>query len=58
MQNRDKTSQELDEFISNLLAYKAAVDSGDREELMRLLAEGNERKLAIDTRSKGDESNG
>ena len=41
-------------FITNLLAYKTAVDSGDRQALMDLFAEGNERKLAIDTRSKND----
>lgn len=52
MENRDMLKAELDEFITNLTAYKDAVDRGDRAELERLLSEGNERKLAIDTRSK------
>lgn len=52
MGNRDMFKAELDEFITNLTKYKDAVDKGDADELMRLFAEGNERKLDIDVRSK------
>ncbi len=52
MDNRDKLSFELKTLISNLKKYSDALDSGDEEELKRLLAEGNERKLTIDARKK------
>lgn len=49
-ENGDKLKKELDEFISNLQKYSAALGSCDRNELKKLLAEGNERKLLIDSK--------
>ena len=51
MANKDKLKKELDEFICNLQKYSLALDSGSREDLHSLLKEGNDRKLAIDSRS-------
>ncbi|MBP5372973.1 MAG: prephenate dehydrogenase [Clostridia bacterium] len=50
IENGDKLKSELDEFISNLQKYSAALGASDREELKKLLAEGNERKLSIDSK--------
>ncbi len=52
MGNKDNLSKELDEFISNISKYSVALKSGNQEELERLLSEGNERKLLIDTSNK------
>ncbi|MDD6358313.1 MAG: prephenate dehydrogenase/arogenate dehydrogenase family protein, partial [Bacteroidales bacterium] len=46
--NRDKILSELEEFIANVTKYRDAIKNNDDEELKRLLAEGNERKLKID----------
>ena len=50
--NSDNLSKELDELIANLTLYSKALKSKDNAELKRLLAEGNDRKLMIDTRNK------
>ena len=50
-ENGDKLKAELDEFIDNLKKYSDSLGSGDKDALRALLAEGNERKLAIDVRS-------
>ena len=50
-ENGDKLKNELDELIANLQKYSAALEKGDKEGLKTLLAEGNDRKIAIDVRS-------
>ena len=50
--NKDNLSKELDELIGNLTKYSVALKEGNKAELKRLLAEGNERKLLIDSRKK------
>ena len=50
--NKDNLSKELDELIVNLTKYSVALKQGNKAELKRLLAEGNERKLLIDSRKK------
>ena len=50
--NKDNLSCELDELICNLQKYSDALKQGDKAELKALLAEGNERKLFIDSRKK------
>ncbi|MBR2321988.1 MAG: prephenate dehydrogenase/arogenate dehydrogenase family protein [Clostridia bacterium] len=52
IENGDNLSKELDEFIENLQKYSVALKNGDRVELEKLLSEGNERKLLIDTKNK------
>ena len=55
MDNRDKLLAELDELLANLGRYREALVNDDADLLYRLLDEGNRRKLAIDTRTKGDQ---
>ena len=52
IENGDNLSKELDEFIENLQKYSVALKNGDKVELEKLLSEGNERKLLIDTKNK------
>lgn len=52
IKNGDNLSRELNELITNLQKYSVALENGDREELRKLLAEGNERKLLIDSKKK------
>lgn len=52
IENADMLSKELDEFIENLQKYSKALKDNDREALELLLKEGNDRKIAIDSRSK------
>ena len=52
IENGDNLSKELDEFIDNLQKYSVALKNSDRVELEKLLSEGNERKLLIDTKNK------
>ena len=52
IENGDNLSKELDEFIDNLQKYSVALKNGDKVELEKLLSEGNERKLLIDTKNK------
>lgn len=44
MMNREALSFEVETLIENLKAYDAALQAGDREELFRLLKEGNDLK--------------
>ncbi len=55
--NKDKLKKELDEFICNLQKYSSALENGSRAELEVLLKEGNDRKLAIDSRSNKENGN-
>lgn len=48
LDNRDNLLRELDILAENLDAYRRALGNGDREELVRLLQEGKERKKAVD----------
>ena len=50
--NKDNLLSELDELIANLSKYSDALKQGDKAELKKLLAEGNDRKLLIDSRKK------
>ena len=50
--NKDVLKGELIELIGNLNKYLQALELGDKDMLEKLLSEGNERKLAIDSRSK------
>ena len=50
-ENGDKLKNELDELIANLQKYSAALGEKDKEGLKTLLAEGNDRKIAIDVKS-------
>mgnify|MGYP002870156485 CR=1 FL=1 len=44
MDNKDYLIEELDTIIDNLTEYKKAMESGDRERLTQLLADGRDRK--------------
>ena len=44
MMNREALSFEIETLIENLKSYDAALRAGDREELFRLLKEGNDLK--------------
>ena len=46
--NADHLSQEIDHIIEELKKYSAALKEGDREEMIRLLRDGKERKEQID----------
>lgn len=48
--NKDNLSKELDELITNLTKYSEALKQSDKAEINRLLSEGNDRKLLIDSR--------
>ncbi|MGF6376683.1 prephenate dehydrogenase [Clostridiales Family XIII bacterium PM5-7] len=50
MENKDNLNQELDALIEELLKYQKALDEDDMEELVRLLAEGREKKSEVDKR--------
>lgn len=50
LDNREFLMEELDFLIGNLQQYKDAMEAGDRETLVRLLAEGKARKEAVDGR--------
>lgn len=52
IENGDNLSKELDEFIENVQKYSVALKNGDKVELEKLLSEGNERKLLIDSKNK------
>lgn len=44
-ENADNLSDVVGELVENLQKYKNALDTGDREGMHRMLAEGNERKI-------------
>ncbi len=48
--NCDKLGEELDVLIKNLNEYKNALDNKDEQKLNELLSEGNQLKLAIDSK--------
>lgn len=50
--NSDNLTKELTELINNLALYKEALDSKDENKLKKLLSDGNERKVLIDSRTK------
>ena len=50
LENSDYLLQELDIFLGSMQRYKAALEAGDREELIRLLEEGKRRKEEVDGR--------
>ena len=50
LENSDNLSKELGGLIEELIKYKVAIDSGDRETLVRLLAEGRRMKEEADGR--------
>ena len=47
-ENKDNLSEALGELISNLEKYKAALNSGNRDERHNLLSHGNDRKIKSD----------
>ena len=49
IENKDNLQNELSELILNLQKYENALKKGNKAELQGLLAEGNDRKLLIDT---------
>ena len=51
-ENADYLLNELTELLDNLNKYKVALSLSDREELKKLLKDGNDRKLAIDVKSQ------
>ena len=50
LENSDYLLQELDIFLESMHRYKTALETGDREELIRLLEEGKRRKEEVDGR--------
>ena len=50
LENKDYLINEVDTLIDNLNQYKKALEEEDQEELIRLLAEGKERKEEVDGR--------
>jgi len=52
LDNKKYLLRELDTIIANLEQYRAAIDRGDRGELIRLLAEGRDIKEEVDGAGK------
>ena len=50
MENRDNLKYELEALIESLSAYANALEANDREEMLRLLREGRERKIEVEQR--------
>lgn len=48
LENRDNLMRELDSLIEHLLEYRAAMQEGDRDRLVRLLEDGKRRKEEVD----------
>jgi len=48
LDNAHYLASEIDGLISRLSQYRDAIKSGNREEIMRLLREGSERKMLLD----------
>lgn len=48
LDNKDYLSREIEMLINNLCEYKTAIDNDDRENLVKLLREGKERKEEVD----------
>ncbi len=47
-ENEDYLKEELNELIAHLEQYRTALNNSDKEQMLRLLKEGRERKEAID----------
>jgi len=54
MMNREPLLAEMDALVAHLNEYRAALQSGDEQELCRLLQEGTQRKEIVDR--KGDDA--
>lgn len=50
MENRDNLKHELDVLIEELSKYAKALEEDNREEMLRLLKEGRERKIEVEER--------
>lgn len=50
MENRDNLKYELEVLIEALSGYAKALEDNDREEMLRLLKEGRERKIEVEQR--------
>lgn len=50
LENRDNLIKELDSFVNSMEQYRAALVSGDREELVKILDEGRRIKEEVDGR--------
>lgn len=50
LENRDNLIKELDSFVGSMEQYRAALVSGDREELVKILDEGRRIKEEVDGR--------
>ena len=55
IENGEKLNAQLKELTANLQKYSDGLDSGDKEALRALLAEGNERKLEIDVKNNREQ---
>ena len=54
LDNADHLTDELDKFIKHLQEYRDALSSGDKEQLVKLLEDGNRIKIDVEkTRRKG-----
>ncbi|MBR2933281.1 MAG: prephenate dehydrogenase [Clostridia bacterium] len=54
LDNADHLTDELDKFIKHLQEYRDALSSGDKEQLVKLLEDGNRIKIEVEkTRRKG-----
>lgn len=54
LDNADHLTDELDKFIKHLTEYRDALSSGDKEQLVKLLEDGNRIKIDVEkTRRKG-----
>lgn len=51
-ENADYLAEELDCLIDRLSEYRDALKTGDKQELYKLLAEGNEIKLSVDVKKQ------
>ena len=50
LENRDNLLKEIDWFMESMEEYRYALETGDREELIRLLDEGRRKKAEVDGR--------
>ena len=50
LENRDNLLKEIDWFMQSMEEYRQALETGDREELIRLLDEGRRKKAEVDGR--------
>lgn len=55
MENRENLSREIEQIIRHLSEYHKVIAGGDRDGLLRLLAEGREKKDFLDALRGGDD---